>query len=376
MKIQRIETRIAGVPGRNWVFVLVHTHEGPTGIGEATCEWHETAVLAAVAATAERLVGEDATRIEHIWQRLYRQHHFRGGVVMSTVLSAVDQALWDIAGKISGLPVYRLLGGAVRDYVQLYARPDADGVPPVEQARQAAAAGIPVFKFGIAARRASERELERALTELVRDMRQATGTNMELWLDHAGRSGPAAAIRLMHSLRAAGLDVLEEPVPPDSPNALRAIRSAVPPGLELATGERFATRWQFAPLILDGLVDVVQPDVCHCGGISELRRIAALAELRNIPIAPHCPRGPVGLAASCHVALATPNFRVLEHCRRYPQFFDVQTDPWPIPANGRVTVPERPGLGVALDEAFFEAHPFAALPCRDWRRSDGAVFEG
>ena len=375
MKITRLETRVAGVPGRNWTFVWVHTDEGVTGVGEATCEWHEKAVIAAIENVSGRLVGEDPTRIEHIWQRLYRQFHFRGGVVMTTVISAVDQALWDIAGKIADLPVYRLLGGACREHVQLYARPDEDEGSVAEQALRAADGGYTAFKCGVGWDRCDGRELARRIARQVRGIREAVGDRLELWLDHAGRTAPAATIRIMRETAALGLDVIEEPVPPDSIESFRQVRAAGVE-IEVATGERLFTRWQFEPLVTGRLVDIIQPDVCHCCGISELRRIAALAEMHNIDVAPHCPRGPVALAASCHAAMAMPNFRVLEHCRRYPEFFNVQRDPWDIPPNGRVVIPERPGLGVDLNDSFFDDHPFCPLPCRDWRRPDGALFEG
>ena len=375
MRISSMETRVAGVPGRNWTFVYVHTDEGITGIGEATCEWHEKAVIAAMDCVAELLIGEDPTRIEHVWQRLYRQFHFRGGAVMTTVISALDHALWDIAGKAYGVPVYRMLGGACRDYVQLYARPDEEEGTDAEQALRAAEGGYTIFKMGLGFCRCSEDDLHGRLLSRVRAVHKAVGDRVELWLDHAGRTRPAATIRLMRELAAEGVRVIEEPVPPDSLPAMREVRSARVP-MEVATGERLFTRWQFEPLVTERLVDIIQPDVCHCCGISELRRIAALAEMHNVQVAPHCPRGPIGLAASCHVAMAIPNFRALEHCRRYPEFFDVQKDPWHIPPDGRVVVPERPGRGVELNESFFDSHPFRPLRCRDWRRPDGSVFEG
>ena len=375
MKIAAIETRVAGVQQRNWTFVTVRTDEGVSGLGEATCEWHEKAVLAAIENASEWLLGMDATRIEQIWQHLYRRYHFRGGVVMTTVISAIDQALWDIAGKMAGLPVYRLLGGACRDYVQLYARPDAAEGTVAEQAVRAADGGYTTFKFGVDWAGGGERELTHRLVKQVRAVREAVGDRLELWVDHAGRTAPGATLRIMRELEAAGLDVIEEPVPPDSIEAFRQVRAAALE-MEIATGERLFTRWHFAPLVNEGLVDIIQPDVCHCSGISELRRIAALAEMNNIHVAPHCPRGPVALAASCHAALAMPNFRVLEHCRRYPEFFDIQRDAWEIPPNGRVVVPERPGLGVELEDSFFADHPFRALACRDCRREDGSLFEG
>ena len=363
------------MPKRNWIFVHVHTDAGLSGVGEATCEWHEKAVIAAVGSVSDWLIGEDASRIEHIWQRLYRQHHFRGGVVMAAVISAIDQALWDIAGKACGMPVYRLLGGACRDYVQLYARADEDEGTVPEQALRAADAGYTIFKIGMGSSRCSEGELRRRIVGKVGEIREAVGDRLELWLDHAGRSRPAATIRLMRELAAEGVQVIEEPVPPDSLVALREVRQARV-DIEIATGERLLTRWQFEPLVTERLVDIIQPDVSLCCGISELRRIAALAEMHHVQVAPHCPRGPVALAASCHVALSIPNFRALEHCRRYPEFFDVQEDPWEIPPDGRVIVPDRPGLGVELNQRFFEDHPFSPIPCRDWRRPDGSLFEG
>jgi len=375
MKITGLETRVAGVAGRNWTFVTVLTDEGVTGLGEATCEWHEKAVVAAIENVSEWIVGEDATRIEHIWQRLYRQFHFRGGVVMTTVISAIDQALWDIAGKIANLPVYRLLGGACREYVQLYARPDEAEGTVAEQAVRVADGGYTTFKFGVGWERCDERELRRGIVDQVREVREAVGDRLELWVDHAGRTAPAASIRIMRECAEMGLDVIEEPVPPDSMESFRQVRAAGVE-MEIATGERLFTRWHFEPLVTERLVDIIQPDVCHCCGISELRRIAALAEMHNVHVAPHCPRGPVALAASCHAAMAMSNFRVLEHCRRYPEFFDVQRDPWEIPPDGRVVVSERPGLGVDLNDSFFDDHPFSPLPCRDWRRPDGALFEG
>lgn len=376
MKITNIRTRIMGVPPRrNWVFVFVETDEGITGVGEATTEWHEKPVASAIEdLIAPRLIGMDPTRIEWIWQKMYRHVWWRSGVVVSSAMSGIDQALWDIAGKAYGQPVYRLLGGACRDRVRLYARGDLGVGGSGEEARAAQDEGFDAFKCGynIAEFDAFDEkaQIEHCIGE-VRAVREAAGDKMDIMLDCGGLFSVNGAMELIARLKALRMLFVEEPVNADTPkDMVRLMRAST--GVDIAAGERPCTRWGFREWLEVGAVDVIQADVSHCGGISELMRIAHCAEVYNVKVAPHNPYGPVALAASAHAAAAMPNFLILEHCRLRPWFDDVQAVPVPV-RKGHVELTERPGLGIELDEDYIERHPYVPLGSRDPFQPDGAV---
>src|SRR5947209_981070 len=307
MKITEVKTFLMRAVERNWLFVKIETDAGLHGWGEASLELKEKTVQQAILQYADWLIGQDPTRIEHLWQILYRHSFWRGGVVLNSALSGIDQALWDLTGKAYGQPVYKLLGGPVRDRIPVYCH----GGPG--QAEAILANGFHAVKMGTS--RTDHRpdaKVVRAFAENVARMREAVGPDVELMVDNHGTSRPGQAIKMMRAVDDLGLLFFEEPCPPENPDALRPIvdcRFTT----DLATGERLFTRWGFRTVIEQQLVAVIQPDLCHAGGISEVRRISAAAETYHITVAPHNPYGPVSTAACVQLAAAIPNFLILEY---------------------------------------------------------------
>ncbi len=381
MKITKITTVQVGAPpdessllDRNWTFVIVDTDEGIRGLGECTLLRMELAVSAVLDRMSTFLVGQDPTRVEHLWQQMYRHPFWRGGPIINAAISGLDQAFWDLAGKAAGLPVFRMLGGPVRDRVRCYVRPDFAG-PVVDQALEAKSDGFTGFKFGPEPEfgTVSESEIVESAINTARDLRDAVGGEMDLMIDIHGRLSPPKAVACLEALRPFDLLFVEEVIPPDNITAYAQVAAAVP-GVPSATGERLYMRWAFRELIESRSVPIIQPDVCYAGGISELRRIAAHAETNYIQVAPHNPNGPVACAASVHLAAAMPNFLILEYARKPPYFEDVLRDPLVL-EDGHFELSDRPGLGVELDDEFVEAHGhhFVANPA-NWQR-DGSVAD-
>jgi galactonate dehydratase len=382
MKITRITTRIMGVPGpggphaprRNWIFVFVETDAGITGIGEATTEWHEHAVAQMIEQhMGPVLVGRDPTRVEQAWQFLQRNFWWRNGVVAASAISGIDQALWDITGKAYKLPVYKLLGGAVRERVRLYARMDLGLATVPDEARAAVEEGFDAFKFGYG--RPTDPfddriQVQRVLEE-GRQVRQAAGPEVELMVDCGGLFSQQSAKALLAGLRPINMLFVEEPVNADTPRGLVELRRANP-DMSIAAGERVCTRWGFREWLEQGAVDVIQADISHCGGISELLKIAHCAEVYNVRMAPHNPYGPVALAAAAHACAAMPNFLILEHCRLRPWFEQVQKF-GPTIKKGCVELDDRPGLGVELNRDVIERHPYLAMPLRTYQDRWGGM---
>lgn len=374
MKVVEIKTYIMESPGREYVFVKVMTDEGIHGWGEGTLEMKQGTVAAAVKDLEGFVLGEDPTRIDYLWQRMYRHGFWRPGVAVLSAISALEQALWDITGKAYGQPVYRLLGGAVRNYIPCYTH---CGNP--QRALELMEQGWRAFKSGPGGGRGGsgiidERQLVRDAARSFEAMRKAVGDDVELMCDAHGRFRPGVAIRLGRALEPYNLLFYEEPVPPDNILALKNVRAA---GLsmDLATGERAFTKWGFRELLENQLVDVIQPDVCHCGGIKELLKIAAMAETYNIVVAPHNPNGPVATAASVHAAACMPNFLILEYALS-PTRDECQAGEVFKAVNGRIELPTRPGLGIELDEAYLERHPWQGVKLwRGLHYADGGVAD-
>ncbi|MFH1568425.1 MAG: mandelate racemase/muconate lactonizing enzyme family protein [Gemmatimonadota bacterium] len=384
MRIADVRAHVMGVPGpdghtprRNWIFVEVITDAGLTGLGEATTEYCEMAVAAQIETELRpRLLGLDPTDIERVWQLGFRDFWWRRGVVQTSALSGVDQALWDLAGKAAGLPVFRLLGGRVREQVRCYARADL-GLGSIEaHAAQALAEGFDAFKHGYGAEVVpfdEDRQVEVAIEELTR-YRRALGAGVDLMIDCAGLFSPAAAHRLVAGLGPLDLLFVEEPMEQGTVEPYVRLKRDFP-SVRLAAGERWMTRWDCREWFERQAVDVCQVDVCHTGGISELMKIAHFAEVYGIQVAPHNPYGPVALAAGAHAVAAMQNFALLEHCRLRPWFDQVQTVAVPL-RQGHVDVEElgrRPGLGVELDFDLVRAHPFRALPAGRHVAADGST---
>ena len=375
MKITAVRNQLMRVERQNWHFVEVETDEGLVGIGEASLEWRERAVAAAVDELSRLLIGQDPNLIEHHWQRMHRHGFWRGGVILGSAISGIDQALWDIKGKRLGVPVYDLLGGPTRRRVRLYTH--VHGATPeqsAEHAQELVGRGYTALKMGVprAAGVADERGLLRATVARVEAVRQAVGEEIDLMLDNHGQLAPGDAIELGRALAPFGLLFFEEPVPPDTPEALAKVAAAQLP-LRLATGERLFSKWDYLPVLQNRLVDVAQPDICHAGGVTELRKIAALAEASYIKIAPHNPNGPVATMASVHLAAAIPNFLILEMAQQ-PLREEIQRQGLTI-ENGWALLPERPGLGIELDPQVLAAHPYAPGDYEPAYYSDGSVAD-
>lgn len=374
MKITSIQTFLTWGEPRNWVFVKIMTDSGLHGWGEATLEGHEETIRTCVEEMGRWLIGQDPLAVEQHWQVLYRHGFWRGGVVLNSALAGLDQALWDLRGKAWGVPVYQLLGGPTRKRIRLYTHVGIYNPALLEEdARRDIADGFTAVKTGAWASEASLPEAEQiaAFAERVGRLREIVGPNVEIMIDNHGRSRPAMAVRLMEALQPYRLLWLEEPTPPDDIEALARVRAAGPK-MDLATGERLYSKWEFLPLLERRLVDVIQPDICHAGGITECKKIAALAEAYYVQVAPHTPQGPISTAASAHLALAIPNFLILEFVRSAPFRDRIMQEPWVV-RDGCLEVPDRPGLGVELDEAALAASPArkSGVPSGAWDQ-DGA----
>ncbi len=370
MKITDVKTMIMHGTNRNWLFVKVLTDEGIYGWGEGTLEGQEKTVEQAIHHMSPRIIGQDATQVEKHWQVLYRHGFWRGGVVLNSAISAIDQALWDIQGKALGVPVYRLLGGAVRDKVRAYTHAHDE-----KDSKEYVNAGFTGIKTGgwYTNEAIDERKVVPMLRERIAKMRQALGPNVDIMIDNHGRSRPALAIRQIQAIEEFGLLFFEEAVPPDDLDAMAEVRR-VPFKTDLATGERLFTRWGYKELLERELVDIIQPDVCHCGGISELRRIAAMAEISYTLCAPHNPNGPVATAASIQLAAAIPNFNILEFAQTPVWHDKVQKEPLK-PVNGYFALPTKPGLGVDLDEEVIKSRPYDGRPYSGSFYADGGVAD-
>ncbi len=350
MKITKLET--FHVKPR-WLFLKIHTDEGISGWGEPVVEGRARTVAMAVQELEPYLVGKDPCDIERHWQTIYRGTFYRGGPVLVSALSGIEQALWDIKGKHYGMPVYEMLGGAVRKAVRMYA--GAGGATPQEAASSALARkeqGFTAVKMGVDApcRIVDTAAFIEGHVERISAMRQALGNEVDIAIDFHGRISPAMAIRMAKALEPYYPMFIEEPCLPENVDCM--VRIAHSTTIPIATGERVFTRWGFRELLEKQAVSVVQPDLCHAGGIFEARKIAAMAEVYYAGIAPHNPLGPVSLAACLQLDTCTPNFLIQEHpgmADKWDLGEGYLREPFVV-ENGYIRVPKSPGLGIELDE--------------------------
>lgn len=380
MKIARIEQFF---PRPRMRLVKVTTDDGIVGWGESTLEGKPKSTMAAVEELAEYLIGKDPLRIEHHWQHIYRSAFFRGGNVLMSALSGIDHALWDIAGKFYGVPVYQLLGGPTRDRVRVYAHWGIrePGEAAIEAARERlaylqGAGGFTAFKSGPAGKWRGHEPPAR-IDEFARcayAMRELVGPEVELAFDFHGKMTPALAVEICHELRGMRPMFVEEPVPQENVDALKLVSDHVP--FPIATGERLLSRWEFRTIFEKGACAYIQPDVAHAGGISELKRIANMAEVYYMHIMPHCAIGPVALTACVHVDAAVPNFLIQEMVGPDRLMPDLIQTAWTI-EDGHITLPTVPGLGIEVDER--EAARMTAyteeLGGEHFYESDGSVAD-
>ena len=371
MKVTCLETHICHAYRTNWVFVRVHTDDGVYGVGEATLEYREHAVVAALKELEPLLQRTDPRDIERFWHDAYRDSYWRSGPVLSSALSAVEMALWDIKGKVLGVPVYELLGGKVRDRVPCYANgwfaPAKTPEEFAEKARLAIDKGYAALKwdpFGAAWLTLSRPELTRAL-DCVAAVKDAVGDAADIIIEAHGRFNVPTALRVAQAL--APFDPLwfEEPLPPENLEGLAELKRRV--AVPISAGERLYSRWQYKSLFELGAADVVQPDVSHAGGIGELKKIAAMAEVRHLAFCPHNPSGPVAHAATLQLAACCPNFWLLETMSAdVPWRKDICTESVRF-EDGEMGIPHAPGLGVEIVPEAIEKHPYERRELRHFR---------
>lgn len=386
MRITAISTVIVNASLRNWVFVKVSTdQDGLVGWGEATLEWKARAVAGAVGDLAQIVVGQDPRRIEYLWQAMYRDHFFKGGPVTMSALSGIDQALWDIKSRLYGVPAFELLGGAVRDRLRMYdhlgggdssvvygeasvdgfgkaaARAAADGFTALKILAVPSGSGLP-----------SQSDLDGAAA-LMRAVREAVGDRVDIMVDLHGRTSAAGAIAYGRALAPYNPWFFEEPCQPGNPRALREVAAALP--FPVATGERLISIQEFRDHLAIEACAVLQPDICHVGGPTTMRKIAALAESHGIPLAPHNPLGPIATAVNQHVAFATPGVMIQEVMRAdVPWRNEVVSATMPI-VDGYISVPNGPGWGVEVDEERAAEHPYRPEIQISTRDTDGGVAD-
>ncbi len=355
MKIQQLE--LFQVPPR-WLFLKITTDDGLVGWGEPIVEGRASTVQSAVEEMADYLIGKDPGAIEDLWQTLYRGGFYRGGPILSSAISGIEQALWDIKGKRLGVPIYQLMGGPVREKMRVYSWIGGDRPADVALHAQARVdAGYTALKMNATA------EMEwidsplvvQEAAERVAAVRSAVGYGVGLAVDFHGRVHKGMAKALVRELDPYKLLFIEEPVLPENNETLAEIARYT--SIPIATGERMYTRWGYKTLLASGLADIVQPDLSHVGGIWEARKIAAMAEVFDIAVAPHCPLGPITLAASLQLDFCTPNAFIQEQSLEihYHQsstdLLNYLVDPSVFSyENGYVKRLETPGLGIEISE--------------------------
>jgi galactonate dehydratase len=377
MKIASVEPLVVDIGPRNWLFVVVETDDGVSGVGEGSLPGHPLAVAAAVEEYRQYVVGEDPARIQHLWQMMYRQPFFRSGAVTLSAMSAIEQALWDIKGKVAGLPVYELLGGRCHDRVKLYANGPGGGTVEelADSARSLVARGFTAMKTGVdvPVLPVQGDGIFRRAVEHVEALRSAVGDDVEIAWDAHGRFTPAMSIKLARALEPYNIWFLEEPALPENAKALAQVARAT--SIPVATGERLFTKWAFREVLELGGAALLQPDLSHCGGVLEARAIAAMAEVYYCGFAPHNPLGPVNTIVSAHVGMASPNFVALEVCL-YPADWtrDLLAEPLDL-KGGYLELSDAPGWGVELDVELCRGHPYRPHKLPLLQHPSGAIAD-
>lgn len=376
-QITDIKTYLVGVGSRNLLFVKVETNQGIHGVGEAYSCGPDEATIATIQDFKRWLVGQDPRNVEYLWALMYNFTRFPGGLVVNAAISGIEHALWDISGKAAGVPVYRLLGGKCRDKVRLYQ--SARGDTPKAVAEHARSL---VQKYGYTAVKMSPHmpggstrltnPVLRMASQRVAAVREALGPDIDVGVDvHAKFIEVSRAIRLARAIEAYDPMWLEEPIRAENVAAMAKVAAHV--NIPLASGECNYTKFEFRDLLVAQALDIVQPDVCLCGGLLEMKKIAALAEAHYVAVAPHNLMGPLATAVNVHFAASTPTFFILEyHPDDEAPRKDLLKDPLQV-KDGYLQVPDKPGLGVELNEEAFRHYP-----PRPWHRgfeyrADGSV---
>ncbi|MFB7892868.1 galactonate dehydratase [Microbacterium sp. NPDC056044] len=380
MQIARIETFL--IPPR-WLFVRVETDTGVVGWGEPVVEGRTETVRTAVGQLSELLIGQDPLRIQDHWQVMTKGSFYRGGPILSSAVSGLDQALWDIAGKVAGLPVHQMLGGPVRDRIRVYGWVGGDEPNEVSDAISARLEqGLTAVKMnasGKMERISNLRDLDGVVSR-VAAARDVLGDTGDVGVDFHGRIGLADARRLMPALEPLRPMFVEEPVVPENSHLIGRIADMT--SIPIATGERLFSRQEFLPVFQSGIA-IAQPDLSHAGGISEVHRIASLAEIYDVQLAPHCPLGPIALASCLQIGFAVPNFFIQEHSIGIHYNDDGEVLDYVVDTSdfdfstGYIERLTKPGLGIEIDEAAVRDADARGHAWRGpvWRHDDGSFAE-
>ena len=380
MKITKFE--LFKVPPR-WLFLKIETDEGLVGWGEPIVEGRAATVESAVWELSEYLIGQNPLQIEDHWQKLYRGGVYRGGPILMSAIAGIDQALWDIKGKYYNAPVYELLGGRCRDKIEVYSWIGGDRPSDIaENVRERRAQGFRAIKMNATAECHyidSHTKIDEVV-ERVEAARGAGGLGFKIAIDFHGRLHKAMAKVLARELERYNLMFLEEPVLPENPEALRDLRNYSTP---IALGERLFSRWDYKWVMAEGLVDIIQPDLSHAGGISEVKKIAAMAEAYDIAVAPHAPLGPINLAAAFQLDACTPNAFIQEqslnmHYNVDSDLLDYVTNKEMFAyTNGFAAIPQGPGLGIVVNEEVVRERAKIGHNWKNpiWRNEDGTIAE-
>lgn len=375
--------QLFNVPPR-WLFLRLETSDGRVGWGEPIVEGRSRTVRAAVAELIDTsLLGEDPHPVADHWQKLYRGGFYRGGPILMSALAGIDQALWDLRGKAFDAPVYELLGGPLRDRIRVYQWIGGDRPSDVASAAaDRVSAGFTAVKMNATSefRRIEAPAAVNAAKDRIREVRQQVGPEIDIGVDFHGRVAKSMAKRLVQALEPHEPMFIEEPVLPQQNDALPDI--AAHTSTPIATGERMYSRWDFKQVFQQGSVDVIQPDLSHAGGITEVKKIADMAEAYDVALAPHCPLGPIALASCIQVDAAVPNALIQEtsqgiHYNEGSDIRDYLADPSIFDfTDGFVDLPDGPGLGLNMDiEVIKERAGQGEWHNPVWRHGDGSIAE-
>ena len=371
------------VPPR-WLFLKLETDSGLCGWGEPVIEGHADTVRAAVEELREYLIGKDPIRIEDLWQTIYRACFYRGGPILMSALAGVDQALWDIKGQFYGAPIYELLGGACREKLKVYSWIGGDRPSDiVKAAEEKVAQGFSAVKMNATEELHYIDSYDKidAATARLAALRERFGNALEVAVDFHGRVHKSMAKILAKELEPYRPMFIEEPVLAENLEALRESAGSV--ATPIATGERMFSRWDFKQVLASCYVDILQPDLSHAGGISEVKKIASMAECYDVAVAPHCPLGPIALAACVQVDVCTPNVFIQEqslgiHYNQGNDILDYLSDPTVfVYQNGFISVPKGSGLGITVNEEKVRELAQKGHSWKNpvWRNFDGTIAE-
>jgi galactonate dehydratase len=386
MKITAVRTQLVNARLRNWIFVRIETDQpGLYGLGEASLEFQAKAVAGALEDLGQLVIGEDPRNIEHLWQVLFRHPFFKGGIVTMSAISGIDQALHDIKARALGIPLWQLIGGLARKKLRMYDHLGGGDATAVygeaaaesfkHRARQSRDDGFTAVKI-LAVPKSMPLDGTKALREaetLMRAAREGAGDDIDIMVDLHGRTSSAMAIQYAKVLEPFHPFFLEEPCQPEDPEGIARVARST--SIPIACGERLVHRHEFLQLLQRNAIAVAQPDVCHAGGITELRRIATLCDTFGVTMAPHNPLGPIATMVNIHLGLSIPNFLIQEVMRSDVPWRDEIVTGVPEIVGGYVLPPTAAGIGVEIDEAAAARHPFLQVRPVQWYHDDGSVAD-